>query len=474
MLFLGLVRLDSDQNPCLELAESYQASEDFKTYAFKLKDCLWSNGSPITAYDYEHTWKAALTPAYTSSCTNLLFHLKNGRKAFQGQISIDHVGVKAIDAKTLVVELEDSNPHFLNILAHSIFSPVHETMRYSPPNISNLVCSGPFLLKHYVPQDKIILTRNKRYWNSAHVALDELHYFIVKELATALFMFEKKELDWLGYPLTRVPPESIPSLQAQGVLRTCPSAAIQWLFINTDRLPLNNPNIRKALAYSIDRQAIIKEILHLDEITPALGLIPKITKKEKWHPWFKDNDIEQAQLLFEKGLHELNISKKDFPALKISYAVNQNSKILQVIQQMWKKNLGIEVSFDFIEAPTLFSKWYSHDYDMVFLGWVIQYNDPTNMMEIFQYKDMEPNYTGWEHPEFIRHTLASIHASNENQRWEHIDEAERIFFNEMPSLPLYDHVSTYIEHPYVKGAHPSPLHHIDFDKVSIEKIPHAR
>ncbi len=470
MLFRGLVRLDNEENPQLELAQSYNVSEDYKTYTFTLKDCYWSNGTPITAHDFEHTWKAALTPAYTSSCTNLFFHLKNGRKAFLGQISIDHVGVKALDNKTLVVELESPNPHIFNVLAHSIFSPVHETMRYSAPNPSQLITSGPFLLKKYVFQDKILLAKNKHYWNSSHIQLDEIHYFIIKELETSLLMFEKKELDWLGYPLTRIPHESVPVLASKGILRTHPTAGIQWLFINTQKFPLNNVHIRKALAYAIDRQSIIKELLNLDEIPPSLGLIPKITKREKWHPWFKDNDVSQAKAHLEQGLQELNISLEQFPEIKIAHSGSNNSKLMQVVQQMWKKNLGIDVKLDCMEPTNMFSNWYAQDYDISVIGWVLQYGDPVNMMEIFQYKNIEPNYTGWENSEFIQHTISTIKATNENERWQHIEEAEKIFFNEMPSIPIFEYVTAYVEQPYVKGVRVSPLHLIDFDDASIETL----
>lgn len=468
-LFRGLVRLDNEQIPRLELAESYHISDDYTTYTFTLKDCYWSNGSPITAHDFEHTWKAALTPAYTSTCSNLLFHLKNGRKAFLGQISIDHVGVKALDNKTLVVELESPSPHFLNVLAHAIYSPVHESMRYSPPNPSKLVTSGPFLLKKYIFQDKILLAKNKRYWNASNIQLDEIHYYIIKDLETALLMFEKKELDWLGYPLTRIPHESVPGLISKGILQTSLTAGIQWLFINTQKFPLNNIHIRKALAYAIDRQTIIKELLNLEQIPPSLSLIPKITKREKWHPWFQDNDVAQAKAHLEQGLKELNISPDQFPEIKIAHAGSNNSKLMQVVQQMWKKNLGIDVKLDQMEPTQLFSNWYAQSYDISVVGWVLQYNDPVNMMEIFQHKDVEPNYTGWENTEFIQHTISAIKATNEGERWQHIEEAEKIFFNEMPSIPIFEYVTAHVEQPYVKGVRVSPLHLIDFDDASIEK-----
>ncbi len=468
MLFMGLVRLDENLKPTLELAESYRVSSDFKTYVFTLKDCLWSDGSPITAYDFENTWKAALTPAYSSSCTNMFFSLKNGRKAFLGQVSIDQLGVKALDDKTLIIELESGNPNFLNILMHQVFSPVHHTMRYDPPNISNLICSGPFCLNEYVFQDKITLKKNPRYWNSSKVQLDQLHYYIIKDPSTALMMFEKKEIDWLGDPLSKILPDSIPSLKAKGILKCYPMAGLQWLFINTDKAPLNNANIRKALAYAIDRKMIMEELFHLDGLTPTLGLIPKIVKKERWHPWFKDNDIPLAQVLFEEGLQELGLSRENFPKITIVYATSGSAKPVQAVQQMWKRHLGIEIQAEQLDFPILISKLYEHDYQISWLGWILQYNDPVSMLEIFKHKSIQPNYSGWENPDFITQANASLMAESETDRWAHAEAAEKIFCDDMPSIPVNDFTAFYLQQPYVKGVNVNHLYLVDFDRASVD------
>lgn len=473
MLFMGLVRLDENLKPRLELAQSYRISNDNKTYVFTLKQCQWSDGSPITAYDFEQTWKAALSPAYSSSCTNLFFYLKNGRKAFLGQVSIDQLGVKALDDRTLMLELEVPNPNLLNILINSVFSPVHQSMRYTLPNTSNLICSGPFRLKNYVFQDQIILAKNSHYWNSQNIKLDELHYYIVKDPATALLMFEKKEIDWLGEPLSKIVPDSIPNLRAKGILNCFPMAGQQWMFINTDKLPLNNVNIRKALAYAIDRQMIMQELLHLENMNPTLGLIPKIVKKERWHPWFIDNDVQQAKVFFEKGLQELGLTADAFPIITITYSTAANDKVILAIQHMWKKNLGIDIKIEAVDGPILFSKWYEHDYQITWLAWVLQYNDPANMLEIFKYKNTQPNYSGWENPDFIQHASQSLSSASEKERWEHVEAAEKVFFDEMPSIPVNDFTAFYLAQPYVKGVSVNHLFQIDFDRASIDSEPHA-
>jgi oligopeptide transport system substrate-binding protein len=469
MLFAGLVYLDQDLVPQLDLASSYRVSDDFTTYIFFLRESHWSDGSLITAQDFEETWKTALTPAYSSANTNLFHFIKNAKKAYLGTISIDQIGVKALDDKTLVIELEKPNPHFLNVLINSVFSPVHKSMRYSHIDFKHIVSSGPFQMNKYLLQNQIILNKNVHYWNTANIELDELDYFIIKDQATALLMFEKKEIDWLGEPLIKISPDAIPDLRAKGLLHQVQGAGIHWLFFNTKKFPYNNANIRKALSLAIDRQKILADIMHCNHPTLPLGLIPQILKKEKWHPWFKDNDISHAKEYFAKGLKELGITAQEFPILTINYASNTLwAKVLQAIQQMWVENLGIQVKNEGTDSAIFIHKFSSQDFDIARMGWVIQYDDPVNMLDIFKYKNIQPNFTGWENAEFIRHTDA-IASSSEKEKWEHFEAAEKIFFDEMPSIPLVDTSALYLEQPYVKGVHVNHLFQIDFRWASIEE-----
>jgi oligopeptide transport system substrate-binding protein len=468
MLFAGLVYLDQNLIPQLDLASSYRVSDDFTTYVFFLKESRWSDGSLITAQDFVETWKTALTPAYSSPNTNLFHFIKNAKKAYLGTVSIDQIGVKALDDKTLVIELEKPNQHFLNILINSVFSPVHTSMRYDRIDFNHLVTSGPFTLKKYLLQNQIILNKNPYYWDTAKIQLDEIDYFIIKDQATALLMFEKKEIEWLGDPLIKIASDAIPDLRAKGLLHSVQGAGTQWLFFNTKKFPYNNANIRKALSLAIDRQKILVDVMHYDHSAPPLGLIPKILKREKWHPWFQDNDVIHAKECFAKGLKEMGITAQEFPTITINFATNAIwSKVLQAIQQMWIENLGIKVQNEGTDAGIFIAKFANQEFDIARMGWVMQYDDLVNLLDIFKYKNIQPNFTGWENAEYIRHTEA-IFSSSEKERWEHVEAAEKIFFDELPSIPIMDATALYLEQPYVKGVHVNHLFQIDFRWASVE------
>jgi len=470
MLFAGLVYLDQNLIPQLDLARSYRISDDFKTYTFILKDSRWSDGSAVTAEDFVETWKTALTPAYFSPNTNLFHFIKNGKKAYLGTLSVDHVGLKAQDDKTLVIELEKPNKNFLNVLINSVFAPVHKSMRYDRLDYDHLVTCGPFQLNKYAFKDQIILHKNRHYWNASQVQLDELDYLIVKDQTTALLMFEKKEVDWLGEPFIKIPSDAIADLRAKGMLHAVQGAGTHWLFFNTKKFPYNNANIRKALSLAIDRERIITDVMHYENSPAPLGLIPKILKKEKWHPWFKDNDVTLAKECFAKGLKELGLTAQNFPTLTIHFAANAFlSSILQAIQQMWVENLGIRVNNEGSDPAIFFHKYSHQDFDIARMGWIIQYDDPVNMLEIFKHKNIQPNFTGWENPEYIRHTEA-IASCSESERWKHIEAAEKIFFDEFPSIPLIETTALYLEQSYVKGVHLNYLFQIDFRWACVENV----
>ncbi|MGR3973950.1 MAG: peptide ABC transporter substrate-binding protein [Candidatus Rhabdochlamydia sp.] len=468
MLFTGLVRLDEQMTPQMELAESYQVSADFKRYTFKMRKCHWSDGSLITAKDFENTWKAALTPSYASANTNLFFNLKNGEKAFLGQLPTSSLGVEAIDDETLVIDLEEPNPRFLEILVNSIFSPVHRTMQTSAVNEKELITSGPFVLNKYLFQDRIILEKNIRYWNKDTVQLHQLHYYIIKDQATALLMFEKQELDWLGEPTSRIPTDSIPTLKKTKNLRTCPIAGQQWMFLNTTRVPFNNIHIRKALAYAIERKMIMQDVMHLDDPTPLIGLIPQALKRDQ--PIIStDYSLNRiyAKELFAQGLKELGICADEFPVITINYSTS--TKAIAAIQQMWEETLGIKVKIENIDGPILVRKIYDQDFQIIWSGWVVQYYDPSNALEIFKLKNVQPNYTGWENQDFIYHTTLSHSAISEADKWSHVEQAEQIFLSEMPSIPITNMTIFYLQQPYVKNVSINSLLLVDFDRAFIDK-----
>jgi oligopeptide transport system substrate-binding protein len=468
-LFAGLVYLDKNGVPQLDLAKSYTISEDKKTYTFHLRDCKWSDGSKITAKDFEQSWKSLLIPSFVSKQTDILYIIKNGEKAHLKICDIEALGVYALDDQTLVIELEKQAPRFLDIISNSMFYPVHATMRESTAEYNpQMVSSGPFRLKNYTFQNNITLEKNLHFWDAPNISLEELQFVIIKDSQTALFMFEKGELDFICEITTKIAPNAIPSLKEKKQLQEVAGAGTQFLFINTQKFPMTNPNIRKAFAYAIDRISIMENILHKNNQAPSLGILPKIIKGDRWHPWFQDNDIKKAQEYFTEGLKELKITKKDFPTITIFQNGNTATPgLMEAIQQMWHRVLGCHVDCQSMDSPIFLSHIRNKNYTIGRLGRTLDYNDPTNLLDVFTSNNLG-NYTGWSSKKYDQEVDAAKASNNEEQKWQHIENAEKIFCDEMPAIPLLNGSVSYIQHTYVKGVDVSPFFLIDFRKARIE------
>ena len=161
MLYEGLMHLEPDGTLSLAIANNIRVSKDRKSYLFVLRSSNWSDGTPLTAYDFESSWKKVLAPSYPSKSAHLLFSIKNGSKAKSGKCSLDDVGVKALDEKTLLVELERPTPYFLQLAAYPTYFPVPNAgaeIPY-PQNGDKIVSNGPFLLSSWKNDDEIVVEK---------------------------------------------------------------------------------------------------------------------------------------------------------------------------------------------------------------------------------------------------------------------------------------------------------------------------
>jgi len=468
-LFTGLTFTDKDNKTALALAESYDLSPDRKTYTFLLKDTKWSDGSPLTARDFEETWKGLLDPKFQAPNCNLFYYIKNARAVKCGEMPVEAVGIRALDDRTLQVELEHPHASFLDMLANTTFYPIHARMRQNPADPSSLVSCGPFQLKSYQFQNEIVVAKNPFYFDAANTKLDEIHYFIIKDERTAYLLFEKGEVDFLGTVLGGIAPDLEPYLAKQPLWRHIPIAGASWIAFNPKAYPLHNKKIRKALAFVIDRKSIAENILQ-NSAEPALSLIPKIQKKERWHPYFPDAAIAQAQQLFAEGLAEENLTLETFPVLKLTFAAQEsNQKTMLALQAQWKKYLGIKVDLQVFDFPTLLQKMMNKEFQIGRIAWRVQYDDPGNLLELFQHEEYPHNHAGWKNEEFNTLLLAAKEAPSEEQRWACLEKAEALLMEDMVICPICHHESCSIQKPYLKDVVASHLNTTDFRWAHIEK-----
>jgi oligopeptide transport system substrate-binding protein len=476
LLFEGLVRLHEDGSITPAQAESFEISEDRMVYTFHLRDATWSDGSAVTALDFEKSWKDILNPAFPSLNAHLLYPIRNAEKAKKGSVPLHEVGITARDEKTLVITLEKPTPYFLDLISFCVFFPVSHTVDEQFPEWSHhagehFVSNGPFILKEWKHNNEIIAIRNPLYWDHQRVIPDTIHCSMIDNEMTALQMFENNELDMIGEPLSPLPVDALPSLKQKGRLLKHPVGGTTMIAFNVDLFPFNNRNIRKALAYAIDRKSIVENITQMGEQV-ANNVIPPILKNKRDRAFFKDNDIEKAKELLALGMKELGITLDAFEKISYYYSTSDlNHKIAQAIQQQWLQNLGIRIQLENVEHKVLMNKLTKRDFALAQTIWLAQYNDQMNILERFKFKSNVKNYPNWENPEYIRLIEQSFYETGE-QRVATLESAEQIFADEMPIAPIYHWEMAYMKQPHLEDIGLTPIGDVVFEKLSFkEKLP---
>lgn len=452
MLFEGLTRIDSEGTPLPSLAEKIEVLKNKKTYLFFLKESYWSDGTPLTAHDFEYSWKQRLSPNFPAHSVHQMYVIKNAKAAKEGKISPKEIGIKALDNKTLKIDLEFPAPYFLELVSGHSYFPISQSLDKENPDWSlkrdsSFIGNGPFKLKIHKTFQNIILEKNPFFWDHNNVHIDEIKMSIISDSNTELHMFDNNELDWAGAPFSQLPSDAIPALKERNDFHSIPALGICCYKLNTKKRPLHHPKIRKALAYAINREKIITHITQSTE-TPATGLFPHHINSKKIN-YFKDYDLEKAKKLFSEALEELEIEKKHFPEIVLSFHTSENNqKIAQTIQQQWREAFGLSVSLENCEWQVYLNKLRSYDYQIGRMGWIGDVNDPIHFLELYKYADDHiygGNETQWEHPLYQELLDKASFASEKKEREKMLMEAERFLMEEMPIIPLF-----YISFNYLK------------------------
>ncbi|MCH9627656.1 MAG: hypothetical protein S4CHLAM2_12980 [Chlamydiales bacterium] len=466
MLFDGLTRIGPDGSPHLAMAESYESSEDFKTYTFCLRESNWSNGTPITAYDFEYSWKNALTAHTDSLFSNTLFLIKNARLAKENHISIDEVGVHAVDEKTLVVELESPAPYFLEAAAHWTYSLINRSIDQKHPGWAyqageTFVCNGPFKWVEWKHNRVITVEKNPHYWDANSVHLNRISIKMMERVQIDTGMLANGEFDLLGRPMTAFPrvessccPEEIESERygLNGIFILC---------FNTAQFPFNHKKIRQAFASVIDRERLEAAVSHEWE-NSSYTLLPEALSLHA-EPLFPKRDLKKARALFREGLGEIGFVKSDFPKLTLSYYSGHNrSQLFEELCRQWKEAFDIQIHLESYEWETHFNRLLEGKYQMGGIELNARWNDPLHLLECFENRADVLNISSWENGSFQRLLIQAKQGATIKERDLVLKQAEALLAEEMPAIPLYQLSGKLLKRKGVKGVYPSNCFQVDF------------
>ncbi|MEM8728053.1 MAG: peptide ABC transporter substrate-binding protein, partial [Chlamydiota bacterium] len=340
-VFEGLMRLGKDDVPMPAIAHRIDISEDRKTYTFHLKETEWSDGTPLTAQDFEYAWKMLIDPESKSitALPELFYPIKNAKNFLKGNCHSDEVGITTVDEKTLVVELEYPAQYFLDIVCNPFLYPAPKHIATKDPqwcNKAGAVCNGPFMLSKWTINSEIRLVKNRRYWDREHVYLDGIDLLVCQNDQTALNLFENGTVDWVGGPFTRMAQDC----SHQTLTEIAPDNRICFFIFNDDRYPLNNHKLRKALNHAIDRDAIVDSIFK-DTAQPARSALTNLLRL-KQTPYFEDNNPTLAKTVFEEALQDLGHTPESLPEIELHnmQEVDWDKNNCLAVQDQWRKRLG--------------------------------------------------------------------------------------------------------------------------------------
>lgn len=448
-LFEGLTGLDPiTLEPIPGVAESWTKSEDGRTYVFKIRaDAKWSDGKSLTAEDFVWSWQRALRPETASEYSYQLYYIKNAEAFNTSKIKDQNkIGVHARGKNELVVELENPTPFFLQLTAfHTLYPVPRHTIEKFPgqkwTRPENMVSNGPFKLSEWKINQHIKLVPNENYWNHKLTKISAAYLYPIERQDTEERTFlsgklhRTNEVPVLKIPLYEKRQKSNPT--AYKPYRADPYLGIYFYRFNVTKPPFNDPRVRRAFALTIDRSLIAQKITRAGE-QPAGTFTPPGTGGFTAPPLLNlrvtKKDVAEAQELLAKAGYK---GGKGFPKVDILFNTSdKHKKIAVAIQQMWKKNLGVDVGLYNKEWKVYLNAEKKLDYQIARAAWIGDYPDPNTFLDMFV-TDGGNNKTGWSNKTYDGLIQEASKILDQKLRYETLLKAEKILMDELPIVPIY-------------------------------------
>ncbi len=462
-LFEGLTCIDEKTSQAVPgVADRWEISPDGLVATFHLRPGVtWSNGDPLTADDFVFSFNRVLSPGLASEYAYLLYPIRNAERFNAGKLAdFSQVGVKALDARTLQITLDHPCPYLPALAAHQAWFPVHRATilkfgRFDQRGTAwtrpgNLVGNGPFLLTEWTPNSRLVVVKNPRYWDAARNRLNSVVFFPNENISVDENAFRAGQLH-LTYDLL---PERIGHYRrtAPQLLRVDPLMDTFFLRFNVTRPPLDDRRVRQALARAIDRDAISRDVLYGSRL-PAYALTPPDTAGYTPRARIPTDYAAARRLLAEAGFP----GGKGFPRLDIQMNTDAiNTKVLEAIQQMWRRELGIDVGLVNQDFRVYLDNQRTLAYRISRSRWVGDYDDPSTFLDLFR-STSGNNQTGWANPEYDRLNEEADRTLDPSARYALLQKAEALLLDEAPIAPVFFGTRTYLIDPAVRGWTPSLL-----------------
>ncbi|PLW82554.1 peptide ABC transporter substrate-binding protein [Kineobactrum sediminis] len=458
-------------------AARWEFSEDRRVITFYLQpEGRWSNGDPVTADDFVWSWRRALDPAMGNQYAYMLYPVANAEAYATGQITDpEALGVRALDDLTLEVTLTEPTPYFLQLMDHySSFAVPRATIeKYGKATdrftqwtrVGNIVTNGPFQLKEWKLNRRIVVEKNPHYWDADTVKLNGVVFYPTENIVSEERMFRVNQLHYTA----DVPLDKIPGYRAQvdSPFVEAPYLGTYFYLLNTKRAPMDDVRVRLALSMAIDREALTESVLYGSN-DPAWSITPPGTLGYQPPQLFSYDPGKARQLLTEAGFP----NGEGWPTVELMYNTSESHrKVAVAVQQMWKDVLNITVTLSNQEWKVYLDSVSQMDFQIARRGWIGDYVDPNNFLDMY-ITDGGNNNTGFSDPVYDELILREApQALTREERFAIFREAETRLMTQMPILPVYTYASKHLVHPSVHGLPPNLMDFINLKYVTLEAEP---
>ncbi len=482
----GLMQLDTEGKAIPALAESYDVSEDGKTYTFHLRDAKWANGDDVTAEDFVFAWRRHCQKAeeYSYVMGNTVACVKNADAVIKGA-DPKTLGVSAPDSKTFVAELDAPVPFFLSLMAFPTFYPINEKFYNSVEAGSygtspeTFLSNGAFALTSYIPGTaNIQLKKNDSYWNAAQVSVDGFQYQVVSSSDNALTSFKNGTLNVVnisGNQVAHVEGDA----ELSKNLHTFSSGYLYYLSFNQDAKnhhagALANVNLRLALANAVDRESIVDNFVMNGAKATYTAVPVEFAPNAKTGKYFAEDqkqfaeyvsfNVDKARQYLETAKSELG---KDSFALNLIYSNDGESatKVVQAVKSQVEENLpGVTINLQPMPKAEYLSNVTSNSYDIALVDWTPDYNDPMTFLTLWTTEGCEiaEHWSNADYDKIITDCTTGAFAADYEARWNAMYDAEKILLENAVIAPLYTDANAVLISPNVTG--------IEFHAAGIDRV----
>lgn len=462
-----LLTVDENSQLAPGQAESWEVSEDGLTWTFHLRDGLkWSDGSDLTANDFVYSWRRVCDPLTAAPYAETVLSMVEGFTEANTDGDLEKLGVVAVDDSTLEVHLSAPCSYFGSLAAFATLSPVQQATIEAngdawATDASTYICNGSFYIDEWVPSSYILCRKNPNYWNADAIKLDGIRFNLIEDANASYSAYQTGDVLFIK----DVPTEEIPSLEGNPEFHVEPIIGTYYLSLNTQREPFDNVNVRKALSLAIDREYVANELMQ-GTYSPASNFMGPgwidtdgtefMSNANGGQPYidtanYEANLEEAKQLLADAGYPD----GEGFPA--ITYSTNDSGYhkvVAEYLQQAWAQ-LGITLNVEVVEWASFTPLRRQGDYDSSRNGWVGDYDDPSNMLDLL-YSTNGNNDGKFNNAEYDAAMEISRTTLDPKERSEALHKAEDILMDQAACVPVAYYNDFWLQSEKITGMWHSP------------------